>query len=469
MSLRNAKSLSIKSRLILFYSLATIVLLALVAVFLYWTMLDTLHDADHQFISAEIDILQYLLDTKPDDLGALKQEVNESPYALRNSVYRYYIRILDNQSNLIIETVGMKNALRGIDFRNTKIGSLDKISFWAQSLNGDNYLLMESTVIAKKKSWLIQAALDVSYQQSLINNYKIRVVSALIIGVLFSILLGYVIVQRSMRRLEDLTETTENITSTSLHQRSDPLLWPKELRTLGIAFNQMLDRVEASFSRLKQFSGDLAHELRTPISNMMGETELALLHASSVEDYQKVLESNLEELHRISHLIENLLFLAHTENPQLDIKKVLLKADEEIAVIAEFHQAMAEDKNINITCHGKAALHANPVMFRRMINNILTNALKYTERNGEIEIAITELDNQKIQIAIKDNGIGIAAEHLPNIFNRFYRVDSARSQASGGVGLGLAIVESIVDLHQGSISITSRLGVGSTVFIVLPK
>jgi two-component system heavy metal sensor histidine kinase CusS len=266
-----------------------------------------------------------------------------------------------------------------------------------------------------------------------------------------------------------LTLAVEKITTTSMHQRISPKFWPKELSALGIAFNQMLDRIETSFLKLKQFSADLAHELRTPISNLMGETEIALSYNQSLEGYRQVMESNLEELHRISHLIENILFLSHAENPQLYLEKKILNVQEEILIVIDFYQAMADEKNIQISQIGKAKLNINSVMFRRMLSNILSNAIKYTDKDNFIHFDIIEKDRNLVQITCRDTGLGIAKEHLPKIFDRFYRVDTARSNYSGGMGLGLSIAKSIVELHQGTISIISELGKGTTVTLVFPR
>src|SRR5438132_6660192 len=148
-----------------------------------------------------------------------------------------------------------------------------------------------------------------------------------------------------MRSLYLLTNQVKNITVTSLHQRIDPENLPKELKSLGLAFNQMLDRMESSFTRLKQFSSDLAHELRMPINNLIGETEIVISRDHSLADYQQVMMSHLEEYQRISHLIENILFLSRAENPHMEIEKTWLNLQDEIAFICEYYEALAEEKN----------------------------------------------------------------------------------------------------------------------------
>lgn len=468
MSSKNVnKSISITSRLTLFYSLTTFILITVIAFVLYGTTIHILHRANYQFLSNEVDILTKLLMKKPINHLLLEQKVIEVPFTDTGALYHYYIRILNDKNKRVIETPQMEKAFRHASFFNKTPIPSDKQSDWWDSDNGRHYLLMQAPVKYNDHNiWRIQIALDISYQHAMIGKYQLLLPFCLMIGTLFAIIFGYLIARKGMRRLHDLTETTKKITATSLHQRIDPESWPNELKALGMAFNQMLQRIEISFSHLGQFSGDLAHELRTPVNNLMGQTEILLSRHCSLEEYQQVLGSNLEELHRISQIIDNILFLARTENPQLNIAKSHLNIAKEIQLICEYYEPMADEKNIEIRCTGEAILLANSVMFRRMISNLLSNALKYTPEGGWVKIEILEEKNN-VQITIRDNGIGIPPEHLPHIFNRFYRIDSARSQHSGGTGLGLAIVKSIVDLHHGAISIQNDHG--TLVQIRLPR
>lgn len=230
----------------------------------------------------------------------------------------------------------------------------------------------------------------------------------------------------------------------------------------------MLDRIEVSISRLTELSDDLAHELRAPITNLMGEAEIALSGNYSTMEYRQVIESGLEELHRINQMIDNLLFLARAENPQIDLQKSFFSVKEEITVMCRFYQSLADEKNIHLSCDGNARLHANLMMFRRMIGNVLSNALKYSTHNGVVCFKIKKLAVHTIEIIISDQGTGIAAEHLSKVFQRFYRVNNTSTSDVVGTGLGLAIVKSIVELHQGTIVITSKQNSGTCVTITLP-
>jgi len=305
-----------------------------------------------------------------------------------------------------------------------------------------------------------------SFQHFLIQDRRI-LMAILFAGALLSLLVGVLITRRGLRSLDELTETVRTITTSSLGKRVDPESLPKELSSLGQAFNQMLDRIEASFSRLKQMSADMSHELRTPIMNLIGQTELLLSYAHSDTDYRGAQASNLEELQRMASIIENILFLARAENPQIELTKYPISASDEIENICDYYQAAADEKQIQFIRQGEGILHADPVMFRRLMSNIVSNAVKYTREKGIVTICVAEKD-EKLEVTVEDTGIGIDAAHLPKLFDRFYRVDVSRTLEARGSGLGLAIAKSIVDLHRGDIWVVSELGVGSKINISLP-
>ena len=231
------------------------------------------------------------------------------------------------------------------------------------------------------------------------------------------------------------------------------------------AFDGMLDRLEDSFTRLSQFSADLAHELRTPIGNMLGEAQVALTRERSSEEYRSIIESTAAECERLSGIIDNLLFLARAESAEQQVARSSFNARAAVEKIVSFYQTLAEDRHVAITCDGDAKIFADPILFNRAIGNLIDNALRFTPDNGNIRITIRDL-GRAAEISVADSGSGIGSEHLPRVFDRFYRADPSRS--SGGTGLGLALVKSIVDLHGGSVAIESKAGYGTTLTLTLP-
>jgi two-component system, OmpR family, heavy metal sensor histidine kinase CusS len=257
----------------------------------------------------------------------------------------------------------------------------------------------------------------------------------------------------------------ERVQPAHLSERIEPMRWPLELRPLAASFDDMLRRLEESFTRLSQFSADLAHELRTPIGNMLGEAQVALTRERSSEEYRSVIESTAAECERLSGIIDNLLFLARAESAEQQTERLLFNGRAALEKIAAFYQASAEERHISITCSGEAEIFADPILFNRAIGNLVDNALRFTPDGGSIRIAIRDL-RSGAEISVSDTGSGIAPEHLPHVFHRFYRADPSRSSA--GTGLGLALVKSIVDLHGGSATIESELERGTTVILNFP-
>ena len=202
---------------------------------------------------------------------------------------------------------------------------------------------------------------------------------------------------------------------------------------------------------------------------MMGEAEVVLTRQRSSQEYREVLESSLEEFSRLSRIIDSLLFIARAESPETRIQATDLDVRKELEGVVEFHNAVAQEQEVEITCHGDGTVHADPVLFRQAVSNVLSNALRYTPGAGKIAISVDRPDSQWVSVSVADAGVGIDPEHLPKIFDRFYRVDRSRSRHPQGTGLGLAIVKSIMSLHGGTATLTSTLGKGTMVTLRFPS
>lgn len=235
---------------------------------------------------------------------------------------------------------------------------------------------------------------------------------------------------------------------------------------MAAAFDEMFNRLEDSFTRLSQFSADLAHELRTPVANIRGEAEVSLTRERSPAEYREVMHSCVAECARLSGIIDNLLFLARAESADQQIHVTSFEGRDAIEKIAAYYQMSADDHRIAVTCEGQGQIRADPLLFGRAVSNLVENALRFTPDGGKILIGLT-VGADSCTVCVQDNGAGIAPEHLPRVFDRFYRADSARSSA--GSGLGLALVKSIAELHGGSATVTSEEGRGTTVTLTFPK
>jgi signal transduction histidine kinase len=238
---------------------------------------------------------------------------------------------------------------------------------------------------------------------------------------------------------------------------------------LASTLNEMIGRLEESFNRQRQFTADASHELRTPLAIMQAEATLALSKERSPDDYRKSLETISQESDYMSSVIGKLLFLARSDagKEQLTFEDVELKGL--ITGLASNIEALAQDKGIKFAVDAKEELtvSGDKVKLRQLFINILENAVRYTPADGHISVSLVKQESDAV-ISISDTGIGISPEHLPHIFERFYRVDKARARADGGVGLGLAIAKIIAESHKGNIEVESELGKGTTFTISIP-
>jgi two-component system heavy metal sensor histidine kinase CusS len=262
-----------------------------------------------------------------------------------------------------------------------------------------------------------------------------------------------------------MTAALTRITPTHLDERIEPRRWPRELQPLAKAFHDMLNRLEDSFTRLSQFSGDLAHELRTPIANILGSAQVALSRERAPGEYREVLETTAAECERLSHIVDNLLFLARADAAREQVNRSSFDARAAAEKIVAYYRAVAEDRHIALGCSGEGNIHGDTLLFSRALSNLIENALRFTPNGGTIAVTVATR-NDGTDVSVRDTGCGIEPGDLPRVFDRFYRADASRS--SHGAGLGLALVKSIVDLHGGSVEIESASGRGTTVVMTLP-
>jgi two-component system heavy metal sensor histidine kinase CusS len=252
-----------------------------------------------------------------------------------------------------------------------------------------------------------------------------------------------------------------------LHLRLDSAQQVSELRQLGDAFNQMLARLEDGFGRLSRFSEDLAHEMRTPLNNLMGQTQLALQKDRSVEDYQALLASSQEEYERLARMIDNMLFLARAEQPDAGLTREPIALHDTVAQLCDYFEGMAEERGMALVNQAGGSLAADPQLLRRALANLLANALRYG-RTGSPVCITAQQQGSTLNIQVTNQGEPIAPQHLPRLFDRFYRCDPSRAQPGDSGGLGLAIVRSIMQLHGGEVRVTSSAADGTCFTLSFP-
>ena len=377
----------------------------------------------------------------------------------------YWIRILDSQGRAIAETPEMDRSISTQIFPVAQEPAEAIRNRKDYRSAGKLFSLVSFNEHWASETYTLQLAQDRSSDEQVETNFALLFIAVLLGGVVASALIAIIVTRRGLRPLRKMTESLGRIGPDQLKERIGSTGWPRELQPLAIAFDEMLKRLDDSFSRLSQFSADLAHELRTPIANMLGEAQVALTRNRTAPEYRETIESTVAECERLSRIVDNLLFVARVDAAREPIACQQFDARAAVEKIAAFYQTVADDHNVTIGCTGDGQIYADPDLFERAVGNLLDNALRFTAEHGFIRVGLVR-HNSDFEVAVSDNGSGIAAEHLPRVFDRFYRAESSRG--SDGAGLGLALVKSIVDLHGGSAVIESNPGCGTTVTLKFP-
>ncbi|EKN45758.1 MULTISPECIES: heavy metal sensor histidine kinase [Pseudomonas syringae group] len=298
----------------------------------------------------------------------------------------------------------------------------------------------------------LQAAHLMVKEMAMLATFRERIYAAMALAFLVTALLGYLLLRRGLRPLRRMAAHAAAITPASLHSRLDSQDTPVELQQLSDAFNAMLDRLDDGYRRLTQFSADLAHEIRTPVGSLMGHCQVALRQNRSADDYQALLASNLEELERISRLVESILFLARADEAQSALERKSLDLNEELHRVAGYFEGLAEERNMTLVPSGQGTVQADPILLRRALSNLVANAIRYADENSEVLMRVAALDGEW-KIDVENQGPQLPQASLSRLFDRFYRGDASRHQRSDSNGLGLAIVAAIMHLHGGRVEV----------------
>ncbi|MGB8924049.1 MAG: heavy metal sensor histidine kinase [Pseudomonas sp.] len=298
------------------------------------------------------------------------------------------------------------------------------------------------------------------------HNLLIALVSLAIIGVLMASALGYWVARIGLKPLIKLSHEAQRLAPPlrAGRLRLSPL--PPELEQFVESFNSTLERVEQAYSRLESFNADVAHELRSPLTNLIGQTQVALTRGRSAEHYFEVLQSNLEELERLRSIINDMLFLASADQGSKATKLTETSLADEVATTLEYLDFILEDAQVQVHVSGDAHVRIEIAHLRRALINLLSNAVQHTAPGKVIEVRI-EVEEHQVSIGVANPGSPIANEHLPRLFERFYRVDASRSNSGNNHGLGLAIVKAIALMHGGDVFVRSDRGM-NTFGIYLP-
>lgn len=338
--------------------------------------------------------------------------------------------------------------------------------------NGRPHLGLESIVRltpypGATESLQVLVALDLSYHHQFLSSVRYGLWLGIAAAALVSALFGWFAAHRGLAPLRRITATASHLSAERLDERLDGEEAPAEIHELVDAFNGMLVRLQAAFKRLSDFSADIAHELRTPISNLMTQTAVALSHPRTSDEYKEVLASNLEEYDRIARMVSDMLFLAKAEDRDFPRSTEIVDLAAEADALINFYEVLAQEQQVRLVRQGQAQVRGDRLMLRRALSNLLSNALRHASAGGEIEITM-ESREPCVRLSVRNAGDTIPPDQIERIFERFHRGSARRESQGEGAGLGLAITRSIVQAHGGRIEAQSARGL-TEFLITLPR
>ncbi|HQT83905.1 MULTISPECIES: heavy metal sensor histidine kinase [Acidiphilium] len=467
---------SIVIRMTAWYAATSFLLILIAASVLYGTVAGNLRAEDRRILTDTAANLRLLVaDTPAFAASSSAAPTADAPRASSPGSGFIWFRLIAPDGRIERETAGMDREVPLAGFAALlalRPGAQDFAT--VQNEHGAPFELLSERFTAGGADTIVQVAIDRARDQRVLIKDRERLLFMLILSLGVCAAIGYAIARGGIRPVARIAAAAGSIRATTLHERLDTSDLPGELQSLAATFNDMLDRLEASFAQVSQFSADVAHELRTPVNNLRGELEVALGRVRSAPDYRDVLGSALEECGRINRVIDSLLFLARAEAAGAEPRREALDVAAELQAILEFYEPAALDSGIGLVLRADARLIApcDRTLFQQAVGNLVANAIAHTGRGGTVTVALgpdaASAPAPMLRIDVADTGSGIAPAHLPHVFDRFYRADAARSSLGGNFGLGLAVVRSIATLHGGTVSIASTLGIGTVVSLRLP-
>ena len=456
------RALSLTTRLTLFFTLvAAGIVLGLGALFVvaaeeHFLDLDRMALQDKQHVITDILSSAYSVEGTQ---SRLREALNHH--------HGLFVLVVDAQDNTLFQTAGFQ-APPGMT-ATPGTGSEPSFLHWTDAQRAFQGLRFESGRRDDAASRLrILVAIDTVHHTHFMQALRRTLALYAVVAIVLSGLLGWLAAHRGLTPLRAMKNRAAAVSGQQLGERMPVEAVPIEMADLAHALNQMLARLQDDFRRLSEFSSDLAHELRTPISNLLMQTQVALASPRDAQAYRDILASNAEEFQRLGRMVSDMLFLAKTERGMALPRLEPFEAAEEVHALLEFYEAVAADQQITLRQQGQGTIVGDRLMFRRAVSNLLSNALRYTPPNGEVNIDIEHTPGET-RVSVTNTGPDIDPMLLPRLFDRFYRADASRAHPeSEGAGLGLSITRAIVQAHGGSVQASSLAG-NTRFVLVFPK
>jgi heavy metal sensor kinase len=457
---------SLRLKLLFYFFITNVIVLSVYDVFLYNTakkgVLNTI-DAELKMISVDVtfDFKKKGYKNAKDIADDLAEEFAIEPLFVKIVYYNKTAKKIE------YESVSSKEYSWLFDIPLNEIGHTGSIYYF----NKGNYRASSMLLFEKDEIKIfIQLAMQKDTDSPYLKQLSLGLIIATPIVLILFLLIANMLINKTLSPVKEVIGSVKSISSSNLSNRVSTNNIPSEINELVATFNHLLNNLEESFNKIISFSNDASHELKTPLTVIRGEIEVALKQERKPQEYKEVLQDILEESISIQKIIDQLLFLAKKEKNELRSDFEELYLDEIVTDSVMQIKKFAATKNIKINIKQviPLTLCANETLLKIAITNLLRNAVIYSPKDSHIYLSLSENGDEYL-LAIEDNGYGISENDLPFIFERFYRADKVRSRKEGGTGLGLSIVKMILDIHHYAIEISSIINIGTTVVIKIPK
>ncbi len=455
-------------KITLWYVFTFLISALLICGFLYLRLRHQLIKEIDQFLLDETEELRsvfYRNPTEIDFLMRFEYEVMDRKY------YPFFFQILDKEGKPLYVSKEFREmgyiANEGV-LTNAKKGRETREEIHSPGRNRTFRIISTPVYQDGKLTEIIQLGTHLRFVRKNLTHFKNNILIAFPIILILGALGGWILARRSLSPIGYIASEAQNITSQNLSERLTQRGTGDEMDDLIKTINGMIARLESSFKRMAEFTADASHELKTPICAMRGEAEVLLSKGRPAEEYQEGLIHFIEQFEHLNRLINDLILLSKFDSSQMELKMAPLRLDLLVEDLCNLFQVLAEQKNVAFVIGSlhEAVVIGDKMRLQQLFTNLIDNAIKYTSK-GSIRVTLEK--NQEVALVkIKDTGIGISKEEQENIFRRFYRVDKSRSRETGGVGLGLSIVEWVVNAHHGRVEVNSELNQGATFTVYLP-
>ncbi len=451
--------LSLTARLTLLFALGSSAVLLVLGWLMGMAVNHHFEQQDFDALVGKVQLAQHAIErvTAKNELDALPSQLQDALIGHQDLA----VEVIGPEGEALLQTPGVVFPAERLAMAPTRLtGRLFQWEHDGRSFRG--MALKVATATPQSAMVVVAVGLDIGHHQMFIHNLMRALWVFVACAALAMGFMGWLAASRGLAPLRSMRAQLTDMTAHRLHERLPDAAVPPELAELTASLNAMLERLQDAFKRLSDFSSDIAHELRTPISNLMTETQVALSRTRDATSYRATLESNAEEYERLARMIADMLLLAKAEYGQMGdwITAHGERVDlaQEVHNLFDFYEALAEDQGVRLELQGECQVWGDRLMLRRAVSNLLSNALRYTPRGGAVRVVLG-VEGERALLVVENPGPTIDATHLTRLFERFYRADPSRQQATGeGTGLGLAITQAVVQAHGGSIQASSDQG-----------